>query len=54
VYQLMLILLQQDRQLLLHAGAVTVDAKIETGWGRGKWGNRAWGDNYSVILKDKN
>jgi hypothetical protein len=32
------------------AGAVTVDAKIETGWGRGKWGNRAWGDTYSALL----
>jgi len=32
-------------------GSVTVDARIETGWGRGTWGNRAWGDAYSVIAQ---
>jgi hypothetical protein len=32
-------------------GSVTVDAKIETGWGRGTWGNRAWGDAYSVLAQ---
>ena len=33
------------------AGSVTVDARIETGWGRGTWGNRAWGDAYTVIAQ---
>ena len=32
-------------------GSVTVDARIETGWGRGTWGNRAWGEGYSVIAQ---
>ena len=32
-------------------GSVTVDARIETGWGRGTWGNRAWGDAYTVIAQ---
>jgi hypothetical protein len=31
--------------------SVTVDARIETGWGRGTWGNRAWGEGYSVIAQ---
>ena len=30
---------------------MTVDARIETGWGRGTWGNRAWGDAYTVIAQ---
>ena len=32
-------------------GSVTVDARIETGWGRGTWGNRAWGDAYSALAQ---
>lgn len=36
-----------------NSGSVTIDDQflIEQGWGRGTWGNRAWGGNYSVIAQ---
>ena len=30
-------------------GDETATGTIEQGWGRGSWGNRAWGDTYSVL-----
>ena len=36
----------------LSINGVTIDDQflIEQGWGRGTWGNRVWGGNYSVIV----
>jgi hypothetical protein len=31
-------------------GDVTVDAQINSGWGRQEWGNGVWGDAYTVQL----
>lgn len=30
-------------------GDETATGTIEKGWGRGSWGNRVWGDTYSVL-----
>ena len=36
-----------------NSGSVTIDDEflIGQGWGRGTWGNRVWGGNYSVIAQ---